>query len=116
MKSPLPPVLARSSLELPLPLMWYDGGEMQRLFLPALVLASAFFSVAPTPAEAGCRCGRSYISESYTCHKCPCECPSCDYRDCAVPEARYTPARMTLASGQAKGAPVHSSKAQGPSR
>lgn len=102
MKSPLPPVLARSSLELPQPLMWYDGGEMQRLFLPALVLATAFFSVAPTPAEAGCRCGKSYIADWKTCHKCPCECPSCDYRDCAAPEARYTPVRMTLAAKPVK--------------
>lgn len=38
----------------------------------------------PVAAEAGCRCGQSYISEWKTCHKCPCSCPSCDYRDCAV--------------------------------
>lgn len=47
---------------------------------------TAIATLTPDVAEAGCRCGRSYISETYTCHKCPCECPKCDNRDCRMPE------------------------------
>lgn len=44
------------------------------------------FGILTSPAAyAGCRCGGSYINEGYTCHKCVCECPKCDYRDCRMP-------------------------------
>lgn len=65
-----------------------------RIFLTLVVLLVA--GLTPEVAEAGCRCGNSYISEYKTCHKCPCECPSCDYRDCAAPETPlYTPVPAT---------------------
>jgi hypothetical protein len=67
-------------------------------FLLAVGCLVSLGALVPTVAEAGCRCGKSYIADWKTCHKCPCECPSCDYRDCAAPEARYTPVRMTLAA------------------
>lgn len=68
---------------------------MQR-FLLAVAVLMPLGAVSASVAEAGCRCGRSYIADWKTCHKCPCECPSCDNSDCATPEARYTPIRMTL--------------------
>lgn len=57
---------------------------MQHFLLAVSVLMS-MGAVSASVAEAGCRCGKSYIADWKTCHKCPCECPSCDYRDCAAP-------------------------------
>lgn len=57
--------------------------NMNRFILTLLFATTALL---PTPALAGCPCGNSYISETYTCHKCPCGCPRCDYRDCRMPE------------------------------
>ena len=51
------------------------NGLMTRWAL-ALGLATAAF-LAPMTAEAGCKCGRSYISDKKKCHKCPCECSTC---------------------------------------
>lgn len=48
-----------------------------------LAIVSLFAVLSPSTAEAGCRCGKSFISELKTCHKTPCECPKCDYAGCA---------------------------------
>lgn len=79
-----------------LPIPAPRGAPMQRLIVGLLGVLAAALCVAPAIAEAGCRCGNSYISELKTCHKCTCECPSCDYRNCAIPELRFTPRALRI--------------------
>lgn len=57
----------------------------------ALLLITSLFTICvANQAEAGCRCGGSYIADWKTCYKCVCECPNCSYLDCAVPQVRMT--------------------------
>jgi hypothetical protein len=66
--------------------MKFHRGLSVRVALAIASLVVSATCLVPSTAEAGCRCGRSYISESYTCHKCTCECPKCDYSDCRMPD------------------------------
>ena len=51
---------------------------MIRILIALLLTTSLFMGCTAT----SCVCGRGHTNPTYVCHKCPCECPNCDYTDC----------------------------------